>query len=69
MAKAEEIRILADAECARIKDIDKALGKTCESTKVRELIRATGDTVGASSRAVVVASDVSHLVNILSGKN
>ena len=51
----------------RISDIDAALAKTCAGSQRKELIMATGSTVGKSRQAIVMANDVTHLGHILSG--
>lgn len=68
-AASEEITIIAQAEADRILGIDKALSGTSEATQTRELIVASGDTMAASSSAIVCANSASHLSLMLSGKS
>jgi regulator of protease activity HflC (stomatin/prohibitin superfamily) len=68
-ATAKEIEILTKAECARIHDMDKALSNSNKASKICEMIAATSQTVDASQSAVVVANDITHLSQILSGRS
>lgn len=67
-ATAKEIEILTKAECARIHDMDNALRNSSKASKICEMIAATSQTVDASQSAVVVANDITHLSQILSGR-
>jgi hypothetical protein len=54
---------------SRITNIDKALAATCASSQQRELITSAGTVITASRQAIVMASDVTHLGEILAGRD